>query len=312
MPINSLEFATKFTGEVDKQLNHKSVTAFMEDSGFKAKFVGAKTVMIPEVDMLALGDYDRDTGFAKGSVTVSNTAYTLTQDRSREFNIDREDMDETGVANLAGEVVSEFNRMKVVPEIDEYSISKVAAVAKAQNHYITTEQYPIATKAYAAFDEALTATKEIVGEDMELVAFVSYKYWAALKSSPEIQKLIVTSDFKNGEVNREVKSIDNVKFIPVPESRLYSAYDSLDGSAGAEYVGGLTPADTAKKIHLLILSKDTARRVRKLEKIKIFTPDQNQDMDAWKFQYRLYYDVLIKNSRKAVPHMLIEDNTPSA
>lgn len=312
MPINSLEFVTKFTGEIDKQINHKLLTAFMEDNGFKAKFVGAKTVMIPEVDMLALGDYDRDNGFASGSVSVSNTPFVLTQDRGREFNIDREDMDETGVANLAGEVVSEFNRMKVVPEIDEYSISKVAAVAKAQNHYITTENYPIATKAYAAFDEALTSTREIVGDDMELVAFVSYKFWAALKASNEIAKFIISSDFKNGEVNRTVKSIDGVAIIPVPEARLYSAYDSLDGSEGEEYNGGLTPSDTAKKIHLLVLSKDTARRIRKLEKVKIFTPDQNQKMDAWKFQYRLHYDVLIKNSRKAVPHMLIEDNTPSA
>ena len=62
-----------------------------------------------------------------------------------------------------------------------------------------------------------------------------------------------------------------------------------------------------------MLSKDTARRVRKLEKVKIFTPDENQDMDAWKIQERLYYDVLVKKSRRVIPHALIEDGaTPSA
>lgn len=38
--------------------------------------------------------------------------------------------------------------------------------------------------------------------------------------------------------------------------------------------------------------------VKKTEKIRTFTPDKNQEMDAYKFDYRLYYDAFVKTSMK--------------
>ena len=84
----------------------------------RSRFVGAKTVLIPEMEMSGLGDYDRDTGFVKGTITVSSQPYTLQMDRGRSFQLDREDNDETGVAGLAGQVLGEFVRTRVVPEMD--------------------------------------------------------------------------------------------------------------------------------------------------------------------------------------------------
>ncbi|MBQ7129216.1 MAG: hypothetical protein IJO19_04445, partial [Clostridia bacterium] len=102
MALNSSAFATNFTGELDKIVTQKSAVGFLTDNAFKAKFVGAKTVKIPNISLQGLGSYDRDNGFTKGTLSISNTAYTMTQDRSRSFNIDREDLDETGIAELAG------------------------------------------------------------------------------------------------------------------------------------------------------------------------------------------------------------------
>ena len=38
--------------------------------------------------------------------------------------------------------------------------------------------------------------------------------------------------------------------------------------------------------------------MKKTEKIRVFEPDQNQSQDAYKFDYRIYYDVLVPESKK--------------
>ena len=98
MSINSIENAVRYSQELDKMFAQKSATGFFADNALKTKFVGAKTVIIPDIDFQGLADYDRDTGFTRGAITVSNTSYTMKMDRARSLQIDREDLDETGVA----------------------------------------------------------------------------------------------------------------------------------------------------------------------------------------------------------------------
>ena len=57
--INSLEFQSKLTGELDKALVQSAQTSFFADNAMRSKFVGARTVLIPDVDMQGLGNYDR-------------------------------------------------------------------------------------------------------------------------------------------------------------------------------------------------------------------------------------------------------------
>ena len=73
----------KLTDTLDKVLVQKAVTGHFADNALRAKFVGAKTVFIPEVDMAALADYDRENGFTRGPITVSNTPFTMQMDRGR-------------------------------------------------------------------------------------------------------------------------------------------------------------------------------------------------------------------------------------
>lgn len=135
--INSLEFQSKLTGELDKALVQSAQTSFFADNAMRSKFVGARTVLIPDVDMQGLGNYDRDNGFVTGALTVSSTAYTMAMDRGRSFQLDREDNDETGIANLAGQVMGEFIRTKVSPEMDAYVLSKLATLATTKSHTVT-------------------------------------------------------------------------------------------------------------------------------------------------------------------------------
>jgi hypothetical protein len=283
--INSISKATKYSEALDKVFSQKSATSFFEDNALRTKFVGAKTVMIPDVDFVGLVDYDRDTGFARGSMTINHTSYTLTQDRARSIQIDREDMDETGVANLAGQILGEYVRTQVVPECDSHVLSTIFGVATANSNTTTYT----AGKELTQLTTAINGVRKTAGYDEELVAFVESDFYAALENSTEVSRMITISDFKKGEIDLKVKSINGVALIPVTPDRMKSAYED-------DAKGGLKPTTGAKQIRLIVMPKSGAHLVKKTEKMRVFTPEQNLDADAYKFDYRIYYDVFVKKS----------------
>ena len=294
MSINSLDFQSKLTGELDKALAASSVTGFMADNVMRQKFVGAKNVLIPDLDMQGLGAYDRDTGFAKGSVTVDQKTYTLSQDRARTFSIDREDMDETGIANLAGQVMGEFVRTKVVPEVDAYTLSKICSIATENGNTVSLESgEDISTDCVKLINKVVNSINEITGYEEEVVVFVNPTVYEALMNTPELSRQLMISDFAKGEVNTKVQKLNNAAIIPVPTLRMKTDYTYLNDGEG-----GFTPSEDAKDIGILALPKKAASMVKKTEKIRVFNPDQNTQMDAYKFDYRLYYDTFVKSSVK--------------
>ena len=293
MSLNLENISVKMTDELDKAVVQKPVTGFMADNNLRGKFVGTKTVMIPEMNISGLGDYDRDTGFIKGTVTVSNQPYTLAMDRARSFQLDREDEDETGIANLAGQVLGEFVRTRVVPEVDAYCLSKLAGLAVTKGHTVSGAPE---TEAFKMFIEACAAVQNEIGFDEPLVCFVNPTVWAAIQNSPELSRHISVTEFKKGGVYYEVKSINGIPLFPVADNRMKSAYNFYDGSTEGEENGGFAPADNAQSIGLLILPKKAASLVKKTESVRTFDPSQNQAADAYKFDYRTYYDLIVKNS----------------
>lgn len=294
MALNLLTFAQNMTDELDKAVVRKPVTGFFADNGLRSKFVGAKTVLIPELDMSGLGNYDRDNGFARGSVTVSSQTYTLSMDRGRSFQLDREDHDETGVAGLAGQVLGEFVRTKVVPEMDAYCLSKLATLATTASQTITGTP---STQAYKMLTDGIASVQNNVGYDEELVAFVNSMMWKELQNSAELSKHIETTTFKKGDINLQVNSVNGVTVLPVPDSRMKTAF-TYNSGVGDQVQGGFVLATGAKSIGLLVMPKRAASLVKKTEQVRTFDPARNLNADAWKFDYRLYYDLFIRNSMK--------------
>lgn len=297
MAINTLEFCEKLTGELDKLFVQEPVTGFFADNVLRSKFVGAKTVLIPDMDLSGLGDYNRDTGFIQGAVSVGNKPYTLAMDRGRSFQLDREDEDETGIAGLAGQVLGEFVRTKVVPEVDAYVLSKLGGLAATAETPQTVTGDPD-TEIIKMFNEACTKVRNEVGFDEPLVCFVNPTVWTAIQNTPELYRQLVVNDFKKGDLTTTVRSINGTAILPVADARMKTAYEFLDGVSDNETDGGFKAAAEAKSIGMLVMPKRGASLVKKTERVRTFSPDQNQVADAYKFDYRTYYDVIIKNSLK--------------
>ncbi len=293
---NSLAFSSTMMSELDKAVVQKPVTGFLADNGLKARFVGAKTVIIPELEVSGLGDYDRDSGFVGGTITVSNTPVVLSMDRGRSFQLDREDNDETGIADLAGQIMGEFVRTKVVPEVDAYCLSKLASYAVTKEQTVTGTP---ASQAYSMLCNAIGKVQDAVGYDEELVAFVDSTMWKALQTTAELERVLTVSDFKKGEMTTRVTSVNGVAILPVPDSRMKTAYEFYDGTTSGEEAGGFVADEDADDIGLLVMPKRAASLVKKTDQVRTFDPTQNLNADAWKFDYRLYYDLFIRNSMAA-------------
>lgn len=300
--ISSEAFASTITEELDKELVSTSAVGFMADENLRAKFVGAKTVKVPNIALQGLGDYDRETGFIKGTISINNQAFTLQQDRARSFMIDREDLDETGIASLAGEVMGEFIRTRVVPETEAYTISKLASLSNEKGNISYYEGQNVADVFETLRDEVVNK----VGFDEELVCFVDSYAWKHLRLDDAFARLINTSYSGEGEVKTEIHQIDNVTIIPMLPSRMKTAYEFYDGEENA--AGGFAPIQNANSVLMLMMPKRAVSLVKKSEKIRVFTPDQNLSADAYKFDYRIYYDVFVKDTFASTIYSVV---TPS-
>ena len=261
--INSLEFQSKLTGELDKVLVQEAQTSFFADNALRSKFVGARTVLISDVDMQGLGNYNRDDGFVTGALTVSSESY-------------------------------------VVPELDAYVLSKLATLATTKSQTVTGT---VVSQIYKMITEAINKVQAVAGYSEPLVCFVDSTVWGALMNTTEVTRQINVGEFKKGSVNTKVKYLNDVPIIPVSDDRMKTAYTFYDGvtddsgSDGADQtVGGFVPATGAKKIGILVLPRRAASLVKKSERIRTFTPEQNQKADAYLFQYRIYYDLFVKKS----------------
>ena len=284
---NSIETAVAYTGELEKALVQKSATGFFANNTLGAKFVGAKTIMIPDIDFVGLSNYNRETGFNNAPVSVKNTAYTMTMDRASSLQIDREDMDESGVVALAGKVLGEYIRTKVVPECDAYTISKLCKTALDNGNYFGADKL---TTPYATFCEMAQKVRNAVGFDEEIVAFVDNDFYTALQTDETVSHTISIDNFKQGEVNLVVKKLNGVAIIPVRSELMVSDFIFSDDG------GFKANSENTQRIHILMCPKNCGQFVKKSEKMRVFTPEQNTNADAYKFDYRIYYDFFIRKN----------------
>lgn len=89
----------------------------------------------------------------------------------------------------------------------------------------------------------------------------------------------------------KVKNLNGCAVIPVAASRMKTAFDFGDN--------GFKPSENGYyDIHALVLPKDSASFVKKVDKVNILSPEQVEDYDAYKINFRLYYDLFVKTGRK--------------
>lgn len=129
----AIELVTKFLPLVDEVFASESKTALLTNKNFD--FDGAHTVKIWKIGTAEMNDYGR-TGAEDGNwsrygkvldLDATTETMTLRKDRSFTYVIDRLDEDESGLE--AAKALSRQLRQVVIPEVDLYTISEMAANA---------------------------------------------------------------------------------------------------------------------------------------------------------------------------------------
>lgn len=298
MAINTLQYSQQFQTVLDAQMLAGATSAFMEANAGQVKYDGGDTVHIPEISMQGLAKYDRDEGFNQGSVTLKFNPYKMTQDRGRTFQLDSMDVNETNFVATAGTVMGEFQRTQVIPEIDSYRYSKIAALATAENK-VTTGFNPAVATILEKLEAEITEIQDVVGEDEGLIIVMSTKLRTILNNADKFNRYLNVAEFKNGSVNTTVKSFNDIPILGVPSARMKTAYVFNDGKTANQQAGGFKADTGAKDINWIIMPQRAPIAVSKTDKVRVFTPELNQKADAWKIDYRKYHDLWIPKNRFA-------------
>ncbi len=278
---NSIQLAEKFLPVIDDIYKNQSVTQVL-DNDTQVNFVGANKVQVLKTSTTGLGDYSRTDGYPKGDVTATWETMTLSVERGKELSIDRMDNEET-LGMAFGAVTGSFMREWVVPEIDAYRFSKYAStdgISKASAKLT-------ADNILAAIDEAKKQMDADEIPEEGRILFVNSDLQLLLNQS------VSRSYGSDAAVNTIMGAYNGMKVVYVPASRFVTKMDLADGATGT----GFSRAADAEDINFMLVYPGSVLQVQKFAMPKIFTPDENQDKDMWKFQFRLYHDCFVYDNK---------------
>lgn len=267
---NAITLFQHYTKNLDEVYKLASKTAVLDTNpALITDGQRAGEYVVPKIDMDGLGDYDRNSGYVGGSVTLTNETVKADYDRGRKFTVDAEDDEETaGVA--FGVLSSEFIRTKVTPEVDAYRMAKYASLADS----------PV---------EAALST----GEEALAAISAANKKMDDLEVPEETRILFITPTLYDAigdlDTTKSRKAIERFagRIVKMPQSRFYTAIDLKNGKSD-ESAGGYAKASLGKAINFMIIEPSAVIQHSTRVVNKVIRPEDNQDADGWQFNFRNY------------------------
>ena len=291
MPVNTIEYGATLQKKLDQKAVNDMTSGWMDANAGDVIYNGGKKIKVPTIVTTGLKDYDRAKGYPEGSVNLSYEDMEMTMDRSTSFTLDAMDVNESNFVATATGVAGVFQQEQVVPEVDAYRYSKLAAYAPESNVLTYT---PEASTILAKLKYDIAFVQDIVGENVPLMCIMNSLVKAQLEELDKFQKMIDVVDFTKGTITTKVKAIDNCVINPVPSARMYDTYTFMDGVTEGEEAGGFAKGTTAKMMNWIIVPKKVPIAVTKQDKMKIIDPDTYQAADAWFMGYRRYHELWVK------------------
>ncbi|WP_270601261.1 hypothetical protein [Faecalimonas umbilicata] len=273
---NTIALRKAYSTMLDEVYKLSSLTAVLDGPNELVKEgANANEILIPKMSMQGLADYNKQTGYVAGDVTLEYETKKCTYDRGRMFTVDAMDnIESAGVA--FGRLSGEFLRTQVVPELDAWRLASYAGYAPSTNKVAAA--IADAKAGIAAIRKGKTAIKNAEAKPETCYLYIS----AQLKG-----------DIEDLDTTASKRVLDGwAGVIEVPEGRFFDKVTlTASGAGGFATTGG-------KKIDFLIVDKNAVIQNQKHTVSKIITPEVNQDADAWKFGYRTVGIAEAKDNKK--------------
>ena len=188
-----------------------------------------------------------------------------------------------------GEVTGQFIREYVNPELDAYRFAKYASTTGVTSKDETLTKDTI----LAAIDTAILALDNAEVPAENRVLYMSTNLRPAFSQAVNRQYAGETA------ISNVVESYNGIPIVYVVPSRFYTAI-TLNTGASSSW-GYTKDATSGKDINFMLVYSPAIMQAVKFAMPKVFSPDENQEKDMWKFQLRIYHDAYIyENKAKGV------------
>lgn len=231
--------------------------------------------------------YPSNDGYKVGDTSAKWELFQLEYDRGRQFRVDNMDNEETA-GLVIGNLLAEFLRTKVVPEVDAVRFSKMAKKCNVALGNLVSETIS-ANQIIGRFNSAFEWLFEHGVPEEEQVIFVSPNVMTLIRNTTELYKRLTQDEYRNSDVTFTIEKYEGRQIIEVPSNRFFTGVVTTDN--------GYMPSANSYVINFMIASKKAVVPVVKLEKSKIWTPEQVQDFDGYKVNFRMYHDIIIPKNK---------------
>ncbi len=264
---NSISTHDIYLDIIDEVYKQASKTAILDTNEINSKIQKGKTIKVDKISVTGLGNYDRNNGYKKGSVTLTQEEIVPSYDRGIKLEVDVMDDEET--QNHAwGKAINELERTQAIPELDAYRLSQYAT-----NAGNSAEADLTATTIVTAIDTASAQMSDDEVYEENRVLFISNECKQLLKQSAPRR-------WGNDTVlNRNIETYDEMAVVTVPANRFKTTV-TLNAD------GGFTPG--AQSINFMIIQKDAVIQALKHKVSDIIDASMNQSADAYIMKYRVY------------------------
>lgn len=278
--MNVKEYA-KIQRRLDKQVLEGTTSGWMEENVSQAVYNGGDKIKLPRMYLQNRGVYDRGERYSDSIVTCIYETLTLTQSMNARFCVDAIDVDEVGLELAAANVAAEFQRTRVIPRIDAYRYSKLAAIAG-----IRSSCAPYHPMFATALLKQLSEVRDIAGYETDVVIVMSRPVYDKLVFFGNTS--LETLQFRQGSLEFPVKAINGTPIIPVPLRRMQTEY-IFD-------VGEFVPSARAAPINWIICPKHAPIAIAKTDSVRITPPKDNQPTGVWVIDYCKFHDLIIPDN----------------
>mgnify|MGYP000006811151 FL=1 len=218
---NTIILAKNFAPLLDEVYQRESVTRDLTgDPAMARAGANAKEIVYPQIAVTGLGDYDRNSGYTKGTVDFKWVTTEYNYDRGAKLSVDA--MDDQETYKLAfGMAGAELMRTRVAPEADAFTFATLAGtkgISKGEAKTITTAEDFLA--------ELLIAKSKMDNDEVPEEGRILYA------TSDLLNALLMMDTYKS----KEILAAYTIKK-PVPQSRFYTSIDMLDGRSPDENAG---------------------------------------------------------------------------
>jgi N4-gp56 family major capsid protein len=272
----SQNYASTYKKVIDEVFSLKSKTEGIINKGIKLDYLGVNAVSIYGVGTVAEGNYTRSGSNRFGALAELDTTkqtFTLSQDKSFTFSIDRGNFEDSMMVTESGAALKRQIEKVCVPNTDIYRLTTLEAYAVA-NSQMATNSGTTATAANVfakILDMQALLDNLFVPEDGR-VLFVTPSVLNLLKQNQSTGSFVQASDLSQKMlISGQVGEIDGVKVVKVPTS----------------YV----PAKT----ELILVHEEVLIAPHKFDTYRILK--EVQGVDGWVVEGRRYFDAFIPTNR---------------